>query len=253
MLIIAANWKMHKTGAEAADFCRQIRQKEARLQGVEVLICPPFTALPAARTALEGSPIRLGAQNMFWEEKGAFTGEISAPMLLELGVSYVIIGHSERRQIFGETDDLVRHKLEAALRHGLKPILCVGETGEERGRGAVAEVMERQLRAAFEGLSGLDEDLIVAYEPVWAIGTGQAASPGDADEAAGLIREAAARWIGAAAAERLRVQYGGSVNPGNIGDFVSLPSIDGALVGGASLEVDTYVSLIENARAAAEN
>lgn len=251
-LIIAANWKMHKTGAEAAAFCSRIKDETERLRGVDVLICPPFTALPAAGAALRGSSISLGAQNMFWEEKGAFTGEIAPPMLLELGVSHVIIGHSERRHIIGEDDALIHKKLQSALEHGLKPILCVGETEDERNRDATEAVLERQLCGALEGIAPeTAENLVVAYEPVWAIGTGRAASPGDADSAAGLIREVAAQYLGSAAADRLRIQYGGSVNAGNIGDFAALPSINGALVGGASLEVDSFINLILSAREAA--
>lgn len=247
-LIIAANWKMHKTGAEAVAFCRRIREAEKSLQGVDVLLCPPFTALPATRAALEGSPVKLGAQNLFWAEKGAYTGEISPPMLVDQGVEYVIIGHSERRHILGEDDDLVGKKLLAALTHGLKPILCVGETGAERASGETTAVLERQLESAIKDLEAESaRDLVVAYEPVWAIGTGIAASPDDAENAAQYIRRLVDGLLGPAAAGRLRVQYGGSVNAGNIADFTSLPAVNGALVGGASLQADSFIELVKAA------
>ena len=250
-LIIAANWKMHKSASEAETFCRELRRREKELQGVEVLVCPPFTALAAAEV-LAGSSIKLGAQNMFWEDKGAFTGEISPLMLKDFGVSHVIIGHSERRHILGEDDAAIRRKLEAALRHGLTPLLCIGEKEEERDQGETGAVLERQLRAALEGFEpGAFKELVVAYEPVWAIGTGRAASPADADNAAVLVRRLVEQLWGSEAASAVRVQYGGSVNAGNIGGFAALPSIDGALVGGASLEVDSFISLILAAREAA--
>ncbi|HPU00372.1 MAG: triose-phosphate isomerase [Firmicutes bacterium] len=251
-LIIAANWKMHKSASEAETFCRELRRREKELQGVEVLVCPPFTALAAAAEVLAGSSIKLGAQNMFWEDKGAFTGEISPLMLKDFGVSHVIIGHSERRHILGEDDAAIRRKLEAALRHGLTPLLCIGEKEEERDQGETGAVLERQLRAALEGFEpGAFKELVVAYEPVWAIGTGRAASPADADNAAVLVRRLVEQLWGSEAASAVRVQYGGSVNAGNIGGFAALPSIDGALVGGASLEVDSFISLILAAREAA--
>jgi len=251
-LIIAANWKMHKSASEAETFCRELRRREKELQGVEVLVCPPFTALAAAAEVLAGSSIKLGAQNMFWEDKGAFTGEISPLMLKDFGVSHVIIGHSERRHILGEDDAAIRRKLEAALRHGLTPLLCIGEKEEERDQGETGAVLERQLRAALEGFEpGAFKELVVAYEPVWAIGTGRAASPADADNAAVLVRRLVEQLWGSEAASAVRVQYGGSVNAVNIGGFAALPSIDGALVGGASLEVDSFISLILAAREAA--
>lgn len=251
-LIIAANWKMHKTAAETVIFCEQLKRRENEFGGVEVLLCPPFTALAPAASALEGSAIRLGAQNMSWEEQGAYTGEIAAPMLKEFGVSHVILGHSERRHIFGEEDSDIRKKLERALQAGLVPILCVGETEAQRKNGETGAVLERQLRAALEGLKGEKvKEMIIAYEPVWAIGSGQAASPGDAADAASLVRRVAEKYLGGGARGALRVQYGGSVNAGNIGSFVSLPPVNGALVGGASLEVDTFAALVVAAGEAA--
>ncbi|MEW5783514.1 MAG: triose-phosphate isomerase [Bacillota bacterium] len=251
-LIIAANWKMQKTAAEAVDFCERIKVVQSCFSGVEVLICPPFTALPAAGKALQGSAVKLGAQNMFWEEKGAYTGEVAPLMLKEFGTAYVIIGHSERRHILCEDDGAVRKKLEAALRNQLIPILCVGETEAQRNRGETASVLERQVGTALDGLDpGPATNLVVAYEPVWAIGTGRAASPADASAAACVIKATAARCLGSQFAIDLRIQYGGSVKADNIGDFVALPEIHGALVGGASLEADSFINLITAAKEAA--
>lgn len=251
-LIIAANWKMHKTAAEAASFCRKLRLREGEFGGMEVLLCPPFTALAAAAVALEGSSIRLGAQNMSSEAQGAYTGEIAPSMLKEFGVSHVILGHSERRHLFGEDNALIRKKLERALDEGLTPILCIGETGAQREKGQTEPVLDQQLRAALEGLHrpGLGE-LIIAYEPVWAIGTGQAASPEDAAGAASLVRAIGESILGREVGSCLRVQYGGSVNADNIGSFVARPAVGGALVGGASLDADTFAALIVAAGEAA--
>lgn len=251
-LIIAANWKMHKTAAEAASFCNQLTLQEKKFTGVEVLVCPPFTALAATAAALEGSAVKLGAQNMSWEVKGAYTGEIAPQMLKEFGVGHVILGHSERRHIFGEDDAAIRKKLERALHDELVPILCIGETEEQRNRGETGAVLERQLRAALEGLEPENiKELIVAYEPVWAIGTGQAASPDDAADAASLARAVVEKILGSETGATLRVQYGGSVNADNIGGFVSLSPVNGALVGGASLQADSFAALIMAAREAA--
>lgn len=250
-LIIAANWKMHKTAAETTAFCRELKKRETEFQGVEVLICPPFTALAAASAALEGSAVKLGAQNMFWEEKGAFTGEIAPAMLKELGVSHIIIGHSERRHIMGEDDAAVHKKLATALNHGLTPLLCIGETEEQRSSGETDAVLERQLRTALEGLEPSSlEDLVVAYEPVWAIGTGKAALPEDAAAAADLVRRVVGSIPGCEGASALRVQYGGSANAANIGSFTALSQVNGALVGGAGLEVDSFAALILAAKEA---
>lgn len=252
-LIIAANWKMHKTAAEAASFCNQLTLQEKKFTGVEVLVCPPFTALAATAAALEGSAVKLGAQNMSWEEKGAYTGEIAPRMLKEFGVSHVILGHSERRHIFGEDDTVVRKKLERALQEGLTPILCIGETEAERSAGKTESVLERQLRAALEGLAPESAGgLVVAYEPVWAIGTGQAASPDDAAAAAALARAVVGKLCGPEVGSTLRVQYGGSVNADNIGSFVSLDPVNGALVGGAGLEPDSFAALLAAAAETAE-
>jgi triosephosphate isomerase len=250
-LIIAANWKMHKTAAETAAFCRELRKEKNSCEGVDILICPPFTALSAAGEALEGSNIKLGAQNMHWEEKGAYTGEIAASMLLDYGVEYVIIGHSERRHIFGESNEQVNKKIKAALANGLKPVICVGETEDERQNSATEVVLEKQLASAFEGLNPKKvNDLVIAYEPVWAIGTGRAATAEDAGKAGDFIRNYVRESLGEEAGSRLRIQYGGSVKPDNIGSFVTLSSVAGALVGGASLEANSFIDLITAARKA---
>ncbi len=250
-LIIAANWKMHKTAAETAEFCRAVVQSEKLFEGVEVLICPPYTALSAASAELEGSAVKLGAQNMHWEKQGAHTGEIAAAMLLEFGVEYVIIGHSERRHLMGEDDGQVRRKIKAALENSLKPIICVGETEKEREQGLTEAVIEKQLAGALEDLDpNKTESMVVAYEPVWAIGTGKAASEDDAENAAALIHSFFLNNLGEKAAAGLRIQYGGSVKAENIDSFVALPSVHGALVGGASLEADSFKALVQAARKA---
>ncbi|MDZ4132059.1 MAG: triose-phosphate isomerase [Dethiobacteria bacterium] len=250
-LIIAGNWKMHKTAAETAVFCREISRDAEQFSGVEVLVCPPYTSLAAAQDILKGSKIKLGAQNLHFAQQGAYTGEIAAPMLLELGVEYVIIGHSERRHLMGETDDLVRQKVKAALDNGLKPILCVGETEAEREDGLTEIAIEKQLTGALEGLSAEEtENLVVAYEPVWAIGTGKAASTDDAESAAALIRSFFKDKLGEKASASLRIQYGGSVKAENIASYLALPSVQGALVGGASLEAESFSTLVKAARKA---
>lgn len=251
-LMIAANWKMHKTIAETEAFLIEFKKFAGRFSGVEVLICPPYTALAAAHKLLDGSGIKLGAQNMFFADHGAYTGEISPVMLKDLGVEYVIIGHSERRRLFGEDEMLIRQKVEAALLYRLKPILCVGETESERERGFTDAVLKKQLYSALEGLRGkLSSDLVIAYEPVWAIGTGRAALPADAESAASLVCQVVQECLGTQVLQGLRVQYGGSVKADNIGEFTTLPSIHGALVGGASLEAAAFAGLIMAAREAA--
>ncbi len=244
--LIAGNWKMHTSAEEARRLAAAIRDGAAGAEGVDVVLCPPFTSLPAAAQELAGSPIKLGAQNVFYEEAGAFTGEVSPPMLKALGVEYVIVGHSERRQYFGETDEVVNKKVRAALRGNLKPILCVGEKLEERERGeGWKELVRGQVIA---GLDGVGEDgvaaVTVAYEPIWAIGTGKTATPEIANEAHALIREALAETFGANVAERLRILYGGSVKPDNVKELMAEPDVDGALVGGASLGAETFVPII---------
>lgn len=248
--IVAGNWKMHGIPSRAAGLAREIKERVAGLaEELDVVLCPPFPSLAVVAEAVAGSAVAVGAQNLYWENEGAYTGEVSAPMLVDAGCDYVILGHSERRQYFGETDAGVARKIRAALAHGLTPIVCVGELLEEREKGQTTEVVGRQLEAALAGLEG-DEvpGLVVAYEPVWAIGTGKAASPADAAEVAGFIRERIGVWHGAGAARAIRIQYGGSVKPGNADDFFDLEDIDGALVGGASLDAASFAAIVQKAR-----
>jgi triosephosphate isomerase len=245
--ILAANWKMNKTIAEAIDFVRAIRRGLGEVHSVDRVICPPFTALAAVRDLLLGTDIGVGAQNMHWEEKGAYTGEISPSMLQELS-QYVILGHSERRTYFGETDAGIHRKIEAALAHSLVPIVCVGETEAQHEAGDSEAVVGGQMRGCLAGLSG-DQvaGLVIAYEPVWAIGTGKAATAAGAGAMIGLtIRGTIADLYGESTAQAVRVQYGGSATPANIAEFMAHPDIDGALIGGASLKPD-FVELVRNA------
>lgn len=246
--LVAANWKMHKTVAEAEAFLAAFRAGAGNMagQGVEAAICPPFTALYRVGQLLEGTGIALGAQNLYKEEKGAYTGEVAPAMLAELGVRYVIVGHSERRAIFGEDDHLVAAKVQAAYRHGLTPILCVGEQLAEREAGETEAVVTRQVEAAIAGLTAEQAaQLVIAYEPVWAIGTGRAATGADANAVCGLIRRLVAERFGSQAAAGLRIQYGGSVKPENAAEFAGQPEIDGALVGGASLDPASFAALVQ--------
>jgi triosephosphate isomerase len=244
--IIAGNWKMHKTVAEAVQLAHEIRESVVNIKGVEVVLCPPFTALAAVADVIAKSEIGLGAQNMHWEEQGAFTGEISPLMLTGL-CDYVILGHSERRYYFGETDEGVNKKAKAALAHKLIPIVCVGENLAQNEAGETAAFVGGQVRAAFAGLTAEDAlRVVIAYEPIWAIGTGKNAAPADANRIIGLsIRGVLAELYGEAVAQQIRIQYGGSVNPGNIEAFMAQPDIDGALVGGASLKEDSFVALVK--------
>ncbi len=242
--LLAGNWKMHCTTAEAVALAGGLAQRVGNRTDREVLVAPPFTALATVRDAVRGSRIAVAAQNMHWAEKGAFTGEVAPGMLLDLGVTHVIIGHSERREIFGETDEIVRKKVESALAHGLTPIVCVGETLAERDAGRTLEVVKRQVDAALRGLdASAGERLVVAYEPVWAIGTGRVATREQAQEVHGEIR-GLLRDLGLPA-ERIRILYGGSVKPDNIDGLMAEPDIDGALVGGASLEVESFTRIVE--------
>jgi triosephosphate isomerase len=244
---MAANWKMNKTSVEAADFVRQILPQLKALNGVEMVICPPATALPALAPILQGSGVGLGAQNMHWEAKGAFTGELSAAMVKEF-CGYVILGHSERRGLFGETDEMVGKKVKTALAAGLIPIVCVGETLSENEAGQTDAVVRRQMNAAFDGLTAEQAaKAIVAYEPVWAIGTGRAAHGPDANRVvSGSIRSVLGTRFGQSLSAAIRVLYGGSVTPDNIAEFLSEPEIDGGLVGGASLKPE-YVEIVRAA------
>jgi len=242
-LLIAGNW-MHKTVQEAVSLVRELKDLVSNVNDRDILICPPFTALYSVREELEGSNISLGAQNMFYEEKGAFTGEISPLMLKDVGCSYVILGHSERRHIFGETDELINKKVTSAVNHGLIPILCVGETLQDREEGKTKDVVGRQVR---EGLKGLAEDseFVVAYEPVWAIGTGKTATPELAEEVHSFIREVLAEMFGKEKADSVRILYGGSVKPENAAGLLKQPNIDGSLVGGASLKADSFAKIVK--------
>jgi len=243
--LIAGNWKMHKTAGEGAALVRALLADPLPSR-VEVAVCPPFTALGEVRSALGGSTVRLGAQDMYWEAQGAFTGEISPVMLRDLGCTYVIVGHSERRQFFGETDDTAARKAGAAFAHGLIPILCVGERLEERDGGRTEAVVVRQTTQGTERIDPvLASTLVIAYEPVWAIGTGRAASGEEANRVIGLIRRALAERFGENVAARIRILYGGSVTPEVAAEFSSQPEIDGALVGGASLDAGKFRKIVE--------
>ncbi len=243
--VVAGNWKMFKTGAETREFFATFLPLVARTSHCGIVVAPPFTALAAAVESARGSAVAIAAQNLHWEPQGAFTGEISAPMLVESGCSGVIIGHSERRQFFGETDETVARKLRAALASGLEPIVCVGETLTEREAGQTEQVLDRQFQGAFSALTPADfSPILVAYEPVWAIGTGRTATPELADEAHRFLRSLAARRFGDDAASRLRILYGGSVKPENIRGLMAKDSIDGALVGGASLDPRSFAAIV---------
>jgi len=243
--LIVGNWKMHKTTGEAVALVAALVERLRDVEDVEVAVCPPFTALQAVAAALKGSRITLGAQDLHWEEEGAYTGEISAPMLLDVGCRFVIVGHSERRRHFGETDATVRQKVRAALHHGLVPIVCVGELLEERETGRTFQVLEAQVTGGLAGLTGEEgQRLVVAYEPVWAIGTGRTATPDQADEAQGFIRKLLAELFDPAVADQVRILYGGSVKPENIASLMARPEVDGALVGGASLDADTFARIV---------
>ncbi|MBM4456529.1 MAG: triose-phosphate isomerase [Chloroflexi bacterium] len=243
--ILAGNWKMNKTPAEAVEFARALLPLATRYPQVEMVVCPPFVALPAVAEALAGSRIGVGAQNVHWEKNGAFTGEVSASMLAGL-VDYVIIGHSERRQYFGETDELVNRKIKAALGHGLKPIVCVGEDLAQNEAGMTDTLVAGQVRAAFAGLTAEQAgQIVIAYEPIWAIGTGKNATPEDASRVCGqVVRRAIAGLYGAGFSQAMRIQYGGSANDKNIGDLMAMPDIDGALIGGASLKADVFEAMV---------
>ena len=241
--IIAGNWKMHKTIAEALEFVNEVKDR-VNNDKVEAVICAPFTLLKDLKQATKGTNIKIGAQNMHFEEKGAFTGEISPLMLKELDMDYVVIGHSERRQYFNETDETVNKKVLKALEVGIDPILCVGETLEEREAGNTKDVCKVQVEKALENVSKEDlAKVVIAYEPVWAIGTGKTATSEDANDVIAYIREVVANLYGELA-NAVRIQYGGSVKPSNVAEIMNQSDIDGALVGGASLEANDYVELV---------
>ena len=241
--VIAGNWKMYKTARQAAETIRSLADLVKGVQGVEVVICPPFTALAAAVEAAKGSPVAIGAQDCYWEKEGAFTGQVAVPMIADLGCSHCIVGHSERRQFFGETDATVDKKIEAVLANGLTCIACVGETLAEREAGQTFAVLERQVR---NGLSRhlTSARIVIAYEPVWAIGTGKTATPVQAQEAHAFIRRVVAEAASPAAAQAVRILYGGSVKPDNIATLMVQPDVDGGLVGGASLDAASFAKIV---------
>ena len=246
---ICGNWKMHRTTGETVALIRELRTRLNLGSHVEVAVAPPATALATAAQALVGSAIRLSAQNVHWEKQGAFTAEVSAPMLKDVGCDTVIVGHSERRQLFGETDQTVQKRARAALDEGLTPIVCVGETLAEREGGRTLEVVGRQVKACLAGFSAQDvERSVVAYEPVWAIGTGKVATPAQVQEVHAAIRGWLTEVGGKIAAERCRIQYGGSVKADNAAELLALPDVDGALVGGASLKADEFARIVAAAK-----
>ena len=247
--MMAANWKMNKTVREAQEYTAALLPRAADAEGVDVAVFAPFTSLPEVARMSQDSAVMAGAQNFFYEDSGAFTGEVSAPMLLDVGARAVIVGHSERRELFGETDELVARKTRRAVEAGLLPVVCVGETKEERDAGDMWEKVAGQVRRVMEELDGpKGESIVFAYEPIWAIGTGETATPEDAQEAIGKIRNLLKELEGNVFAEAVRILYGGSVKPNNAAEIMAQRDVDGALVGGASLEIESFMELVEAAR-----
>ena len=249
---IAGNWKMFKTVHEAVYFVKELRLVVKDIGDVEIVVAPPFTAVHGVAEAARNTNIGVAAQDLYWEASGAFTGEVSAPMIKEAGAEYVIVGHSERRRLFGETDATVNRKVMAAIAAGLTPIVCVGETLEERERDETFAVLDRQLKDGLDRITGSElSELVVAYEPVWAIGTGRNATAAQAGEVHAHIRQRLRQWFGADAADRCHIIYGGSVKPDNIRELIAEADVDGALVGGASLEVKSFADIVAKSRQAA--
>jgi len=243
--IIAGNWKMNKLTSEALEFAREVKKKVGTIADREIVLCPPFTVLSSVKEVIKDSSIELGAQNMHWEVRGAYTGEVSPIMLKDIGCNYVILGHSERRQYFGETNEIVNKKTRTAFSTGLIPIVCVGETLQERERGETARVIKEQVKTGLSGLTGEEsKGLVVAYEPVWAIGTGETATPDQAEEVQRFIRKLLGELFGDENAQEIRILYGGSINPNNISTLMSCENVDGGLVGGASLNVESFVRIV---------
>jgi triosephosphate isomerase len=250
--LIAGNWKMFKTVHETIVFTKELRSVLKDVTGVEIVVAPPFTSVYAAAEALRNSNIAVAAQDVYWEREGAFTGEVAAPMIKDAGAEFVIIGHSERRRLFGETDVMVNRKVIAAIAAELTPIVCVGETLEERERNETLQVLDRQLKDGLDRVTGAQvADLVVAYEPVWAIGTGRTATTAQAEEAHQHIRQRLKQWFGGDAAAACHVIYGGSVKPDNIAQLIAEPDVDGALVGGASLAIGSFADIVTRSRQAA--
>ena len=243
--LIAGNWKMYKTGDEAVETVQQLLEMVADPGDREIMIAPPFTALAPVAAIIKNTPIKLGAQNLHWESEGAFTGEISPAMIVSAGCRYVIIGHSERRQFFGETDQSINKKIAAAIKHHLAPVFCIGETEKERESNETFSVLDKQVRKGLEGFSLNDlKSLVIAYEPVWAIGTGKTASSEQAQEVHAFLRALMEKRLGDELAKSIRILYGGSVKPENISELMGMPDIDGALVGGASLKADVFSKIV---------
>ncbi|MDE1921354.1 MAG: triose-phosphate isomerase [Candidatus Omnitrophica bacterium] len=247
--IIAGNWKLNKTPHEAILLTDELKRELVDVEGVDIVLCPPFIDLADVKEALIDHNIALGAQNLFWEDAGAFTGEISAPMLKDLGVAYVIIGHSERRQYFHETNETVSKRLRAALKHGLNPIVCVGENLAQREANQTFDIIKDHCEGSLKGLSAEEmKKVVLAYEPVWAIGTGKTATPAQAQEVHAFIRQWLAGTFDEGTAGHVRIQYGGSVTPDNIAALMAQPDIDGALVGGASLKAPSFAAIVKGAQ-----
>jgi triosephosphate isomerase len=243
--LIAGNWKMYKTVNDTVVFVKELRELVKDAVGVDIVVAPPFTAVHAAAAAARSTRIGVAAQDLYWEREGAFTGEVAPAMIKEAGATYAIVGHSERRRLFGETDVMVSRKTMAAIGAGLTPIVCIGETLEERERGEMPAVLDRQIKDGLEQLAAEQiAALVVAYEPVWAIGTGRTATAAQAGEAHAHIRKRLRQWFGADAADACRILYGGSVKPDNIRDLIAEADVDGALVGGASLDVRTFADIV---------
>lgn len=244
--IICGNWKMNKTIDESISLITALKTSVSGKREMEIVVCPPFISLNSVRISIQNTNLSLGAQNLCWEESGAYTGEVAAPMLVDCGCEYVIIGHSERRKYFSESNSLINKKIQVAIENELKPILCVGETEEEKKQGLTNDILETQVRECLKSyeLSQI-ENLVLAYEPVWAIGTGNPAKPKDAENSHKFIREIVASIFGNTFADKLRILYGGSVTPENISDLMSQPNLDGALVGGASLDAKKFAKIIE--------
>jgi len=246
--IVAGNWKMNKTPGEAVTLAKEVVDAVAGIDAVDVAVCPPYTALERVGSAVKDSNVGLGAQNMHWEASGAFTGEVSAQMLLTCGCEYVILGHSERRQYFGETDGTVNQRLKAALVAGLNPIVCVGETLDERKSDVTEQVVRKQVTSGLEGLSAHEaQGLVVAYEPVWAIGTGLTATPEQAEAVHACIRDVLTQLYNESVSEAIRIQYGGSMKPDNAVDLLGKPNIDGGLIGGAALDAESFAAIVKAA------
>ena len=244
--IIAGNWKLNMTGAEAIELVKALKVKLINVERVDMVVCPPFTALYQTAEILKDTNIKLGAQNVYWEDSGAYTAEVSVPMLKDVGCEYVIIGHSERRQFFGETNETVNKKVKRVTDSGLTAIVCVGETLEDRKSGTTEAVVGSQIKEGFDGVTKEQmQSVVIAYEPIWAIGTGMTASPDQAEDVHRFIRGLIAELYGSAVADELRIQYGGSVKPDNANELLSQPDIDGALVGGASLKAEAFAGIIK--------